>query len=246
MADRTCTIEGCAAKMLARGWCNRHYLRWKAHGDPLGGGPNLRKVVDFADGTRICTVCEQRLPIAQFDEDQNGSAGRRSHCKSCRSARMKDWYSANQERIRRRMQDHRDNNPEVVRANDLARYERHRDKRIALARIAVDRRRVRMAGGAYEPGISVETLRGIHGDVCPYCGVLMRFVAAIGREFVATKATIEHVVPLSRGGGHTFENTMLCCWQCNVRKNAKPLEEWIANGREALREDGASALDQAS
>lgn len=28
MADRTCSIEGCEAKVLCRGWCRRHYTRW--------------------------------------------------------------------------------------------------------------------------------------------------------------------------------------------------------------------------
>jgi len=31
---RTCSIEGCDNLFLARGWCQKHYQRWKAHGDP--------------------------------------------------------------------------------------------------------------------------------------------------------------------------------------------------------------------
>lgn len=30
-----CSIEGCAGKVNARGWCGKHYMRWRAHGDPL-------------------------------------------------------------------------------------------------------------------------------------------------------------------------------------------------------------------
>src|SRR5690348_10783319 len=29
-----CSIDGCADKELARGWCTRHYNRWKRYGDP--------------------------------------------------------------------------------------------------------------------------------------------------------------------------------------------------------------------
>ena len=32
-----CTIAGCPGKREARGWCGRHYKRWRRHGDPLGG-----------------------------------------------------------------------------------------------------------------------------------------------------------------------------------------------------------------
>ena len=35
---RTCDIEGCENKHEARGWCNKHYLKWRIHGTPEGGG----------------------------------------------------------------------------------------------------------------------------------------------------------------------------------------------------------------
>jgi hypothetical protein len=34
-----CAVRGCERPSVARGWCSAHYQRWKAHGDPLGGGP---------------------------------------------------------------------------------------------------------------------------------------------------------------------------------------------------------------
>jgi hypothetical protein len=36
----TCAIEGCDRPAYARSWCERHYGRFKKHGDPLGGGPD--------------------------------------------------------------------------------------------------------------------------------------------------------------------------------------------------------------
>jgi hypothetical protein len=35
---RVCSVEGCGDKAKARGWCAKHYRRWKMHGEPLGGG----------------------------------------------------------------------------------------------------------------------------------------------------------------------------------------------------------------
>src|SRR5215204_588492 len=35
MADRTCVIKGCGGPQEARGWCKKHYQRWRKHGDPL-------------------------------------------------------------------------------------------------------------------------------------------------------------------------------------------------------------------
>lgn len=41
MSDQVCSIEGCGrpVQIKKRGWCNRHYLRWRRHGDPEGGSP---------------------------------------------------------------------------------------------------------------------------------------------------------------------------------------------------------------
>lgn len=36
MADAECAVEGCGRHPDVRGWCNRHYLRWRRPGDPLG------------------------------------------------------------------------------------------------------------------------------------------------------------------------------------------------------------------
>lgn len=35
MADRTCSIDGCDDVHEARGWCSKHYQRYRKHGDPL-------------------------------------------------------------------------------------------------------------------------------------------------------------------------------------------------------------------
>lgn len=35
MAQRTCTIDNCGNDHLARGYCAKHYARWRKHGDPL-------------------------------------------------------------------------------------------------------------------------------------------------------------------------------------------------------------------
>ena len=30
-----CLVEGCAKRHYGKGWCQKHYLRWYKHGDPL-------------------------------------------------------------------------------------------------------------------------------------------------------------------------------------------------------------------
>lgn len=37
MSKKPCSIEGCKSAARGRGWCGKHWQRWRAHGDPLGG-----------------------------------------------------------------------------------------------------------------------------------------------------------------------------------------------------------------
>ena len=50
----TCIIEGCEATTIrARGWCDRHYERWRKHGDPLllkhVRGDDMRRFMRYVD-----------------------------------------------------------------------------------------------------------------------------------------------------------------------------------------------------
>lgn len=32
---KACSVEGCCERHFGKGWCHKHYNRWRAHGDPL-------------------------------------------------------------------------------------------------------------------------------------------------------------------------------------------------------------------
>lgn len=38
---------------------------------------------------------------------------------------------------------------------------------------------------------------------------------------------LDHILPSSRGGGNALDNLVLCCGQCNSRKNDRTPDEWI-------------------
>lgn len=52
-------------------------------------------------------------------------------------------------------------------------------------------------------------------NTCQYCG----------RHFPRSQLTIDHVLPQSRGGGDTWENLVLACLQCNVKKGNRTPDE---------------------
>ena len=53
-----------------------------------------------------------------------------------------------------------------------------------------------------------------YDDYCTYCHVRFR-----------GDKTIDHVIPVSRGGSNDIENLVVCCRSCNSTKGVKSLEE---------------------
>lgn len=53
------------------------------------------------------------------------------------------------------------------------------------------------------------------GNRCQYCG----------KRFSTSELSLDHVVPLSRGGGSTWENIVCACLACNVRKGNRLPDE---------------------
>jgi len=49
---------------------------------------------------------------------------------------------------------------------------------------------------------------------CQYC-----------RKSSASKLTIDHIIPKSRGGRESWDNMVVCCMRCNRRKGDRSLEE---------------------
>ena len=228
---QACTVEGCETEAVSGGLCNPHYLRFRKYGDPLAGNPSpsVLKVIDHPDGTRTCTACGERKPLDHFGTDKNATGGRRSKCKPCRSSHVRSWYAENQERQRNRQRARYAAEIETIRQRDKERYVRDREKRIAATYIAVDRRRARLAGVTFDRTVTRSNLRKQYGDECFYCGVLMDFKSRKHGDLRRDSlATVEHVIPISAGGDHSWENVVLACWRCNISKNKKLPEEWAA------------------
>lgn len=51
---------------------------------------------------------------------------------------------------------------------------------------------------------------------CHYCGSHMRSV----------EKSLDHVIPLDRGGAHSITNVVVACKPCNFSKHTKTVEEW--------------------
>lgn len=58
-----------------------------------------------------------------------------------------------------------------------------------------------------------EQILELFGQTCAYCGS-------------DKSITMDHIVPISRGGNHTEDNVIPACKSCNASKGAKVPHEW--------------------
>jgi 5-methylcytosine-specific restriction endonuclease McrA len=84
------------------------------------------------------------------------------------------------------------------------------------------RRKRTMEGAVVNESISISKLRLILGDDCLYCDRPMSFGNRVG-----TSATIDHLIAVSAGGTHTYDNVVLACKSCNSRKHTRVLDAWL-------------------
>lgn len=79
---RACSVDGCYAKHFGMGFCNKHYRRWRAHGDPLVDARAQRTPiadrfwpkVEKSDGCWIWTGCRCNRGYGQI-----GTGGKTAH-----------------------------------------------------------------------------------------------------------------------------------------------------------------------
>jgi 5-methylcytosine-specific restriction endonuclease McrA len=79
-----------------------------------------------------------------------------------------------------------------------------------------NRKRARKFGVPYEP-INRAKLYERDGWRCYLCGVKVRPYDR-SKPADPRMATIDHVLAMSNGGGHTWDNVRTCCFRCNVSK----------------------------
>ena len=188
---------------------------------------------------RSCDVCNRARVKAWTALNPEKVQRQRAIAKVNGSKKQGDarYYSTHKEKWRQRAAIERENGVKKVRAR--REYEKHRQQYIdraevwrkahperyaEIARSSAKRhpengrkrqavRRARMAGVLTT--LTLQEWREIlatYDASCAYCGASSRALEQ------------DHVVPISKGGGHTKDNVVPACRRCNARKGAKSVE----------------------
>lgn len=207
---KPCSVDGCDrfAVSWRADYCRRHGYHFERYGDPI---PRVK--------SSVCVVCAGEFMQSRHDQMTCGAP-------ECRQARNRETTREGDRRYRethgewRRIVAERDN-PDRVESRRAA--DRERDaamdpvKKREQRREKDDRRRARKIATAVEPFTRAEVYDR-DGWVCQLC---LEPVDA-GLEYPDPMSkSLDHRVPLARGGTHSFDNCQLAHLSCNVAKSDK-------------------------
>lgn len=218
MPDSTCSVVVCERQSKARGLCGAHYTRWNRYGDPEHVPPRTQRLLDRQQSSnRTCTKCQECKDLTEFSRDATRPCGYRPHCKSCATAVTKVWRARNMEHLRHYVAQRRQEDGgahAAYMAAYLPEWKRTNPERL---RDYTHRRRALKAATAFT-AIDYDKIWLACGGSCPDCGCVIERSAPWP---TATFASIDHIIPLSRGGMHAQDNLRYTCLPCNMKKGAK-------------------------
>lgn len=185
-----------------------------------------------------CTKCGEDKPRSEFHKRSASKDGLFPHCKSCWLERCRRFHAENRDVVNARVAVYAKANPKKIKAKAKRQYEENKEH--VLARHAAwrkanpdyhkdrDRReydanperwrrasakyRATLKGNGHEPYQRIDIYDRDEG-VCHLCGGFVEW-----DDF-----SIDHVIPISKGGPDTPANVATSHLLCNLSRGAKPL-----------------------
>ena len=220
MDKSTCTIQGCDTRIRAKGMCASHYARMSRYGDPEYVTPRQARInAIIAAGEMACSKCREVKRLDQFASDSTRPIGVRPACKACVSPAVKAWRDANPEKMAASTASWRLRNAEAHKAymgDYLAQWKSANKAKVQ----EYSNRRRALKAKAPLGAVDLDALWASSGEKCALCSEpLSRSTAWPDPKF----ASVDHIIPLSKGGAHAQDNLQYACLSCNLQKHAKVL-----------------------
>lgn len=143
------------------------------------------------DGMRECRICDTWIPVAEFPADKGSKYGIKASCYPCTRAEYDAWKAAN--------------------PTYFTEWQRANPDRMQAA---VHKRRAARLGREHE---TISRLAVFQRDEY-WCGICDGPIDAQAKWPHPRSASLDHIVPLNRGGTHTYANVQAACFYCNCQK----------------------------
>ena len=169
---------------------------------------------------KFCSKCKKTKPFYEFQQENEKP---KTHCRQCVSEYQKKWFrSGGKEYLRDRYR----NNLDVRRRTSQSQKKRRNllsdDRKRALYEkhkpmiLKGNRKRRALVYGCKSFPYTISDIIKKDGLQCYLCDKLL----------TKKQITLDHLIPLSRGGDDKAENIKICCRSCNCSKRAKTLTEF--------------------
>lgn len=140
-----------------------------------------------------CCECKKFKPLSEFNKDKFQFDGYSGKCKECRKIYIKLWRELNRDRYNE---------------NWRRSYEKNRQAFIERRNELGNIRRARKYGVTADKNIIIKKLYERDNGICQICKQPCKY----------EDKSIDHIIPLSKGGSHTWDNVQLAHLSCNVTK----------------------------
>lgn len=153
---------------------------------------------------KTCTQCKELKPLAEFHKSgvRRGVVQLKTKCKVCRVPEMAEWERHNREKRR---------------ASHAAWNAKNRDKRRLVNRVSESRRRARKKeNGTF--AVTTADIRRLLREPC----------RASHLSPCAGDPTIDHIIPIARGGTHSVGNLQMLCAHHNFSKSDRLWVEFVS------------------
>ncbi len=167
---------------------------------------------------KLCTVCKIEKPVDDFYKRTASKDGLSPICKNCRKVYRKNYYAANREASKLKTKEWTRANPDKARKAVTSWVEDNRersreikrawDKRNPQIRIEATRRRQAKIAGATIEKVDYSVILERDNSVCHICK----------KHVIRKDVHFDHVIPIFRGGDHSYENIKVAHSICNLKK----------------------------
>ena len=190
-----------------------------------------------------CTKCKASKALAEFGKRKASKDGLKSICKACTKAKDAAYYAANKEKAAAKSAAWAKANPEKAAARNAAWYASNKERKAATSAAwkAANKDSLAAAKAAWKKNNPEKKAADAHRRRARKASNGVNLVTAaetaaiIAQPCMACDApapsTVEHLIPINRGGAHTIGNLAPLCLSCNSSKCDLTWAEWKYSNR---------------